>query len=73
MIKSYFVQDEGEKLVIEGGENCAMLNARVLMVRFLTHPEQIIYYETKKCRKRFIYISVEEHYFISLQQEREVT
>jgi len=28
-------------------------------------------YETKKCEKRFPYILVKGHYFISLQQERE--
>ena len=30
-------------------------------------------YKMKKCEKRFPYILVEKHYFISLQEEREGT
>jgi len=56
MIKSCLVQDEREKLVIERGENCAMLNGRVLIVRFLTHSEQIICYRQRSVGKDlFIY------------------
>ena len=32
-----------------------------------------LYYKMKKCGKKFLYILVEEHYFISLWQERQDT
>ena len=32
---------------------------------------QAMCYETKKCGKGFLYILMEEHYFISLRRERE--
>ena len=41
----------------------------------MTNNQDITYiaycYKMKKCGKRFPYILVKEHYFISLQQERE--